>query len=245
MGETLSYTPRKAIKSQVLADFLAEWTDTQLPPVQIKAKLWTIYFDGSLTKTGASMGLLFIPPPRIHKRYVIRLHFAASNNIVEYEALVNGLRIAIELKVRHLNVRRDSQLVIDQVMKDSSCHNPKMEAYCKEVRCLEDKFHSLELNHVARIHNEATDKLAKIAFSRTTVPPNVLSIDLHKISINLRMTEGVDSPSLDLPTQAEAPSIGADVMQTEGSTQPDDLDPDWRTPYLDHLIRGELPSDKC
>jgi hypothetical protein len=35
MGETLSYVPRKAIKSQVLADFLAEWTDTQLPLVQL------------------------------------------------------------------------------------------------------------------------------------------------------------------------------------------------------------------
>jgi hypothetical protein len=35
MGETLSYASRKAIKSQVLADFLAEWTDTQLPPAQI------------------------------------------------------------------------------------------------------------------------------------------------------------------------------------------------------------------
>jgi hypothetical protein len=34
-GETLSYAPRKAIKSQVLADFLVEWTDTQLPPVQL------------------------------------------------------------------------------------------------------------------------------------------------------------------------------------------------------------------
>jgi hypothetical protein len=33
MGETLSYAPRKAIKSQVLADFLEKWTDTQLPPV--------------------------------------------------------------------------------------------------------------------------------------------------------------------------------------------------------------------
>jgi hypothetical protein len=31
MGETLTYTPRKAIKSQILADFAAEWTDTQLP----------------------------------------------------------------------------------------------------------------------------------------------------------------------------------------------------------------------
>ena len=36
MGETLTYAPRKAIKSQILSDFVAEWTDTQLPPPQIK-----------------------------------------------------------------------------------------------------------------------------------------------------------------------------------------------------------------
>jgi hypothetical protein len=71
MGKTLSYALRKAIKSQVLADFLAEWTDTQLPPIQIKAELWTMYFDGSLMKTGASAGLLFILPLGIHMRYVI------------------------------------------------------------------------------------------------------------------------------------------------------------------------------
>jgi hypothetical protein len=35
MGETLTYVPRKVIKSQILADFVAEWTDTQLPPLQI------------------------------------------------------------------------------------------------------------------------------------------------------------------------------------------------------------------
>jgi ribonuclease HI len=85
-----------------------------------------------------------------------------SNNVAEYEALVNDLHIAIELEVRHLDVRGDSQLVVDQVMKDSSCHDPKMEAYCKEVRRLEDKFHSLEVNHVARRYNEAADELAKI-----------------------------------------------------------------------------------
>jgi hypothetical protein len=55
----------------VLADFLAEWTVTQLPPIQIKAELWTMYFDGSLMKTGASAGLLFISPLGIHMRYMI------------------------------------------------------------------------------------------------------------------------------------------------------------------------------
>jgi hypothetical protein len=41
MDETLAYTPRKAIKSQILADFVAEWMDTQLPPPQIQAECWT------------------------------------------------------------------------------------------------------------------------------------------------------------------------------------------------------------
>jgi hypothetical protein len=48
MGETLAYAPRKAIKSQILADFIAEWTDTQLPPPQIQAEYWTLYFNGSV-----------------------------------------------------------------------------------------------------------------------------------------------------------------------------------------------------
>jgi ribonuclease HI len=58
-----------------------------------------MYFDGSLMKTGVGTSLLFISPLRVHIRYVIRLHFVASNNVVEYEALVAGLRIAVELGV--------------------------------------------------------------------------------------------------------------------------------------------------
>jgi hypothetical protein len=129
MGETISFAPRKAIKSQVLVDFVAEWVDTQLPAAPIQPELWTMFFDGSLMKTGAGAGLLFISPLGKHLRYVLRFHFPASNNVAEYEALVNGLRIAIELGVRRLDTRGDSQLVIDQVMKNSHCRDPKMEAY--------------------------------------------------------------------------------------------------------------------
>jgi ribonuclease HI len=175
MGETISFAPRKAIKSQVLADFVAEWVDTQLPAALIQLELWTMFFDGSLMKTGAGAGLLFISPLGKHLRYVLRLHFPVSNNVAEYEALVNRLRIAIELGVRRLDARGDSQLFIDQVMKNSHCHDPKMEAYCDEVRRLEDKFYGLEVNHVARRYNETADELAKIASGWTMVPPDVFS----------------------------------------------------------------------
>jgi ribonuclease HI len=170
MGKILSFAPRKAIKSQVLVDFLAEWVDTQLSTTPIQPELWTMYFDGSLMKTGVGASLLFISPLGKHVRYVLRLHFPASNNVAEYEALVNGLRIAVELGVRCLDARGDSQLIIDQVMKNSHCRDQKMEAYCDEVRRLEDKFYGLELNHVARRYNETADELAKIASGRTMVP---------------------------------------------------------------------------
>ena len=145
-----------------------------------------MYFDGSVMKTGASAGLLFISPLGDHMRYVIRLHFPASNNMAEYEALLSGLRIAIELGVKRLDVRGDSQLVIDQVMKESSCHDPKMEAYCKALRCLEDKFDGLELSHVPRKYNEDADELAKIASGRTTVPPNIFARDITKPSVEFK-----------------------------------------------------------
>jgi ribonuclease HI len=72
-----------------------------------------MYFDGSLMKVSVGAGLIFVSSLRVHMRYVIWLHFAASYNIAEYEALVNGLHIAAELGIKRLDVRGDSQLIID------------------------------------------------------------------------------------------------------------------------------------
>jgi hypothetical protein len=104
MGETLAYAPRKAIKSQILADFVVEWTDTQFPPPQIQAECWTLYFDGSVMKTGVGASLLFVSPLGEHMRYAVRLHFPTSNNMAEYEALLCGLEIAIETGIKRLDV---------------------------------------------------------------------------------------------------------------------------------------------
>ena len=121
-------------------DFVAEWTEVQLPTPDVTHEYWTMYFDGSIMAPGSGVGVVLISPDESRLRYAIRLHFSASNNAVEYEALINGLRITIELGATQLYVRGDSKLVIDQVMKESSCKSPLMTAYCHEVRKLEDKF---------------------------------------------------------------------------------------------------------
>jgi ribonuclease HI len=215
-----------------------------------------MFFDGSLMKTGASAGLLFISPLGKHLHYMLRLHFLASNNVAEYEALVNGLRIAIKLGVRCLDARGDSQLVIDQVMKNSHCRDPNMEAYCDEVRHLEDKFYRLELNHIARRYNETADELAKIASGWTTVPPDIFSRDLHQPSVKTDDTPEPDkvlalpeAPSAQLvapsaqPEPSSAPEGEALRVEEERNGVPPNRN--WQTPYLQYLHRGELPLDRA
>ena len=54
------------------------------------------------------MGLVLVSPLGVRMRYMVRLHFPSSNNVAEYEALINDLRIAVELGIRRLDIRGDS-----------------------------------------------------------------------------------------------------------------------------------------
>ena len=89
-----------------------------------------------------------------------------------------------------------------------------MEAYCDEVRRLEDKFYGLGLSHVARWYNETADELAKIASGRTTIPLDVFSRDLHQPSVKTDDTSEPEAPSaqFEAPSaQPEAPSARPEV----------------------------------
>jgi hypothetical protein len=99
-------------------------------------------------------------------------------------------------------------------MKNSHYRDQKMEAYCDEVRRLEDKFHELELNHVAWRYNETADELAKIASGRTTVPSNVFSRDIYQPSVKLDDALEPDETSAqpEVPlAQPEEPSAQPEV----------------------------------
>ena len=78
-------------------DFVAEWIEVQLPTPNITHEYWTMYFDGSMMVPGSRAGVVLISLDGSRLRYAIRLHFLALNNAMEYEALINRLRITIEL----------------------------------------------------------------------------------------------------------------------------------------------------
>jgi ribonuclease HI len=73
---------------------------------------WTLFFDGSARQQSASAGVVLTGPVGDQLRYVVRLEFKATNNMVEYEALIFGLSAALSLGVRQLLVKGDSQLII-------------------------------------------------------------------------------------------------------------------------------------
>jgi ribonuclease HI len=101
------------------------------------------------------------------------MHFLASNNVAEYEALLHGLRITTALGIYQLKVLEDSMLIVNQANKEWSCLDDKMVLYCQELRKLENNFDGLKYLHILRGKNETADELAKLGSSQVVVPTGV------------------------------------------------------------------------
>jgi ribonuclease HI len=141
----VEFVPRQAIKSQVLADFIVECTNSDERGIGDLPDHWVMYFDGSYTLKGAGAGVVLIPPEGDMLKYAIQIEFSATNNIAEYEGLVTRLRLAKELGIRRLLIRGDSQLVAKQVQKEYGCNDDKMVDYLAEVRMMEKLFDGFEV----------------------------------------------------------------------------------------------------
>jgi ribonuclease HI len=157
----IEFQPRTAIKTQALVDFVSEWTEHQVLDNPEITEVWKMYFDGLLKLQGAGAGILFIAPEGEQLKYALQLLFTASNNAVEYEALIHRLSIAISLGIRKLMVYGDSLVFISQINKDWDFSTDSMGKYYAAMRKLEDKFEGLEFHHVERDHNAAADALWK------------------------------------------------------------------------------------
>jgi hypothetical protein len=151
-----------------------------------------------------------------------------SNNGTEYEALIHGLRIAVSLGIKRLISYGDSKVVIDQVNKACDVKKETMNAYCAEVRKLEDHFEGLVFHHVSRENNVAADVLSKLGSKRALVPADVFIQDLRKSSIRL-LSDPKTSPS-DVPGSR-------DVLMAEAEY-------DRRLDFIGYIMEKRVPEDK-
>ena len=156
---------------------------------------------------------MLVSPRGDKLRYVLQIHFDSSNNEAEYEALLYGLRMAISFGIRCLMVYGDSDLVVNQVMKEWDVRSPAMTGYFNVVRKLEKKFEGIDLHHIPRLKNQAADDLAKIGSKREAIPSNVFLEHIHTPSVQEDpFTEEASQPkSATDPTKVEVPP-GVDLI---------------------------------
>ncbi|XP_057444132.1 uncharacterized protein LOC130736307 [Lotus japonicus] len=156
----IQYQPRGQVKIKSLIDFVAELTPTEGEKTQGE---WVLSVDGSSNDTGSGSGITIESPDKMVIEQSLKFEFKASNNQSEYEALIAGLRLAIELGVQELFIKGDSQLVVKQVKGEYQVKDPQLSKYLEVVHRLMMEIKNIRIEHVPRSQNERADVLAKLA----------------------------------------------------------------------------------
>src|SRR3954454_289557 len=146
----INYKARDAIKSQVLADFVTDWTEAPEGTPMPGPEPWIMHFDGSKRHQGSGAGVTFRSPTGEELKYVLQIHFTTTNNMAEYEALLHRLRIVKEIGIKHLICCGDSDLVAQQVAGTWKAKNSVMEAYRDEVDEIAKCFLGYEVKYIPR-----------------------------------------------------------------------------------------------
>nr|GEY59253.1 reverse transcriptase domain-containing protein [Tanacetum cinerariifolium] len=123
----------------------------------------TLFTNGSSCVDGSGAGLILTNPVGVEFTYALRFQFTASNNEVEYEALVAGLRIAAQMGVKNVQVNVDSKLVANQVLGTYAAKEDNMIKYLEIVRGLISRFTTFSISQVPRSKSKKADALSKIA----------------------------------------------------------------------------------
>ncbi|XP_019261758.1 PREDICTED: uncharacterized protein LOC109239622 [Nicotiana attenuata] len=230
------YVPQKAVKGQALADFLAdhpipnnwelsdELNDEDAMVIEIQPP-WKMYFDGVAHREGAGTGIVFITSQGEVLTYSFTQTQRCSNNVVEYQALILGLEMAVDIKQLQLQVFGDSKLVINQILGSYEVKKPELVPYHKYAQRLVSWLGEVTIKHVQRKENKRADALAALA-STLSLP------DQTQVVVCQRWV--VPPPNDYEEEESEVEHI-ASVLEVEIE--------DWRQPLIDYLCYGILPEN--
>ena len=144
----IKYMPHTSVKDQVLADLVAEFTETPVEnesnehymdeksvgQIAVKEPLqWKVYVDGVANQKGSSVGLVLISPEKLVMEKSLRLGFSATNNEAKYEALLEGMSMVHKMGGKSVTIFSDSRLVVDQVKNELEAKDERMQGYLTRV----------------------------------------------------------------------------------------------------------------
>jgi ribonuclease HI len=138
----------KAIKGQIIADFITEHRDPSTHLLEITP--WALFFDGSSCGKGGGVGILLISPRGEMFEFAIPIQPTVTNNQAEYEALLRGLQYLREAGAVSVEVHGDSELVIKQLNGQYECKSDALRSYYEECREILKSFQLVILQHIPR-----------------------------------------------------------------------------------------------
>jgi hypothetical protein len=134
----LKFKSAKAVKGQIIADFITEHRDPSIRLLEITP--WALFFDGSSCRKGGGVGILLISPRGEMFEFAIPIQPTVTNNQAEYEALLRGLQYLKEAKAISVEIYGDSELVIKQLNGQYECRNDILRNYYEECKRSLEKF---------------------------------------------------------------------------------------------------------
>ncbi|KAI5335080.1 hypothetical protein L3X38_025213 [Prunus dulcis] len=243
---TFRYVPQKAVKGQAVADFLADHPGEEIenmdsldiananlltrahvclnnPIYSIHLTPWKLYFDGSKTDKASGAWIVLEESLEVRHCYSFQLDFQCTNNRAEYEALIIGLEMLVELGIQFVEILGDSMLVLKQIAGEYKCLNPSLAVYLAAARNLLTEFRESTWEYIPREENFAANELAQVA-SGIQMPEDCVQriIKIGRKSLPSVLTRGME-------IEVNSALITKD---------------DWREPIMTYLQYPTLPSEK-
>ncbi|XP_074299360.1 uncharacterized protein LOC141630438 [Silene latifolia] len=219
----LKFEPRTAIKSQALADFVSDFctalqTQAEQDILSLEEdkgeQVWVLHVDGAPNARGAGVVLVLKSPQGDLIVQAVRCELKATDNETEYEALILGLKLALDLKIRPLKVCSDSKLIVNHVNDCYEARVPRMMAYLDVAKELTLRFATFNIKQISRDQNAEADALVTLGATFKAGAVSTIPI-VHVLE-----------PAILKPEQE------AEVLCTTSS---EENTPDWRKPYLNWL----------
>jgi ribonuclease HI len=160
----LGYMPLKAMKGQVIADFIVDHSVGMEEVLCVNnAKTWFMSFDGSMCNQVQGIGCFIRSTHAMEHELSIRLEFECTNNQAEYKALISGLEVLASMGVKEVETFGDLKLVVQQINEESQCLDGVWNGYrekCMDMLKMMDKF---SMSHVSQEDNVRANMLAQQA----------------------------------------------------------------------------------
>jgi ribonuclease HI len=184
-------------------------------------KKWVIYVDGSSTKKRGGAGIVLFTPDGEKLSNSLKLEFKTTNNKAEFEAVVAGLGLALELGADSVELRSDSQVIVGHINGEFEAKGEKMKKFLAKVQSMQTAFQKFCIKKIPREDNEKADYLARIA-----------STEAEESDENDRVIPILRHPSI-FEEASNAPQISP-IKEASN----------WRQEIFSYLQNGILPSEK-